>query len=85
MVAGLVFAIIEIYFRWKPGDLGVNSIGISPDSPGNIGCLGQPLSTVQPQAAFTEWMTKGVLPLFVKVKIWLIVILQQNVNGIKII
>ena len=70
LVAGLVLAITEIYFRWDPGLLGVKSIGISPDSPGNMGCFGQPLRTVQPQAALTECINNGVFPTFLKTKVW---------------
>ena len=55
-----MFAKIEIYFLINPVFNVLKTTGISPVSPGLMGFFGQPLRTVHPQPAFTEFIKSGV-------------------------
>lgn len=58
-----------MYFLLKPALEVVKTTGISPESPGFIGVFGQPFKTVQPQPAFTEFISKEVLPIFLNTNV----------------
>ena len=60
----------DIYFFIQPVFEVLRTTGISPVSPGLTGVFGQPLRTVQPHPAFTEFINNDVLPLFLKIKVY---------------